>query len=202
MNIPTMSIRRKQVPQLILEGPHNQHEEFSPRSEDFREETSSKFSIIIAPPLSSNIANVPNPTVPSQEKKNPLLSKQVDYSLLLKTQEQELIALHNINQKLQAKLLSFETDLNSIKDIPSLMTEKDKKIKSLEISLELAREELKMIIHSQKESNAIKSTMMAFEYFSVSRPKRVWAVSEGVVKLDNLKSEIFSKLFRSRNKVL
>jgi hypothetical protein len=119
----------------------------------------------------------------------------------MKTQEQELIALNSIHTKLESKMLICESELNNLKEVPNLIKEKDKLMRSLEISLELAKEEFEMLNRSkQRKVDKKKTTIFAREYYMKNRPKRVWDCSESVKQLNELKSDLFGALAKSRRK--
>lgn len=194
-----MSTPSPRIPPLKTSKARPSIDDISPRSEEFREEPSSRFPILISTAV--NIANIPNPTVPCQEAKNPLLIKQIDYSRLMKTQEQELIALNSIHTKLESKMLICESELNNLREVPNLIKEKDKIMRSLEISLELAKEEFEMLNRGkQRKVEKKKTTIFASEYYMKNRPKRVWECSESVKKLDEFKFELFGALAKARRK--
>jgi hypothetical protein len=167
-------------------------EELSPRSEEFRENPQSHYSIFPAPKVFTQLANLPNRTIPSQETKNPLLLKPIDYKMQLMTQEQELIALNNIHQKLSEKLETLQIELDTVKDVPILMKEKDKKIKTLEVSLELAQEEAKIL--GKEETSEKKQVIFAFDYFKQSKPVRVWKSDPLLLHFNLLKQELLKDL--------
>ena len=179
------------VPSLKLPLPLSP-EELSPRSEEFRENPLSQYSIFPAPKPSSQLANMPNRTIPSQELKNPLLSKQPDYKMQLMTQEQELIALTNIQQKLSEKLDKLQIELETVKDVPNLMREKDKKIKALEVSLELAQEESKMMLFEEISGN--KKLVDSKEFFRENKPCRVWQVDPIISEFSQFREDFLNHL--------
>lgn len=183
-----MSGNPSKIPSLHFPSTPFSPEDLSPRSEEFREAPSLPFSIFPNPKTAPQLANLPNRTIPSQELKNPLLARQIDYEIQVRKQEQELIALSNIQQKLSEKLKIALNELNTVKDVPTLMKDKDEQIRKLEISLELAKEQIR------KEQYNTKN-VSAQEIFKVNRPVRVWKVQDEVKELQELKEKVIKGEF-------
>lgn len=183
-----MSGSPSKIPSLHFQPTPFSPEDMSPRSEEFREAPSLPFSIFPVPKSPPQLANLPNRTIPSQELKNPLLSRQIDYEIQVRKQEQELIALSNIQQKLSEKLKIALNELNTVKDVPALMKEKDEKIKNLEASLELAKEQIR-----KEQFN--KKNVSAKESFLNNRPVRVWKVQDEIKELSELKDKVIRENF-------
>ena len=178
-----MSVESSKVPCLRFPITPITQEDVSPRSEEFRESPSMAFSIFPAPRLPSQLANLPNRTISSQEQKNPLFPKHIDYEMQVRIQEQELIALTNIQQKLNEKLRVVLNEFSTVKDVPDLMKEKDKRIKSLEAELELAQGKTKELENEEKN-------VSAKEVYSVRKPVRMWKVQEEVKELQEMRKKI------------
>lgn len=178
-----MSIESSKIPSLHFPITPFTQEDVSPRSEEFRESPSMAYSIFPAPRLTPQLANMPNRTISSQELKNPLLPKQVDYEMQVRIQEQELIALTNIQQKLNEKLKIVMNEFNTVKDVPDLMKEKDEIIKKLEAELELAQ-------GKAKETESEGMNVLAKEVYRINRPTRIWKVQEEVKELQDLREKV------------
>ena len=110
----------------------------------------------------------------------------------LMTQEQELIALTNIQQKLSEKLDKLQIELETVKDVPNLMREKDKKIKALEVSLELAQEESKMMLFEEISGN--KKLVDSKEFFRENKPCRVWQVDPIISEFSQFREDFLNHL--------
>ena len=183
-----MSNPIQKVPKLNLYTIHSFLGETSPRSEEFREESISHSAMIN---INKNTANIPNATMVFKETKNPLTSSKIEYSSIITTQNQEIQILKKINSQLSKKLEEFEKELSLISCVPSLMKEKDKNIKSLEISLELAQEELTMLQTSiNAKQNSSKTTVFSYEFYGIKTPKRIWKSCKEVNQIDLMRKNV------------
>lgn len=190
-----MDSEKKKIPELEIEKVCISLDDLSPRSEEFREQQSGNYCIWIAPNPQAHVANTPYETVSAKSTKNPLLLNKNTYVELMKTQEKDLQGLYLANEMLETKLQECEKEMSLMKNFNSLIKEKEKTIKTLETTLELAEEEMKMLKNAQETPKIPeKTTVSSYEYFNITRPKRVWTCSEQISQLNNIKDKVIQAL--------
>ena len=178
---------------LINLPPYSTCSDSSPKSEELREGIETKHYPFIFP-SNDTISRIPT-NLAKPSKSNP---GEISPTMrVVQNQFMQIESLTTGNLTLQTKAESLEKEFRRIKTV---MREKDRRIKELEVSLEVAADELKLIRHA-KACEYIPEKLKAIssiEYYMSSPPRRVWIhpAMDFVINLTKLKENITSLIER------
>lgn len=167
-------------------------DDLSPRSEEFREATETyKFPFLFQ--SYETTARFPNISYFTQASKSSKLSTSSEINTI-HSQSQEITILRNSNKSLEKQLEDIENDLRKFRRLRILLREKDRKIKELELSLEILTDEIRTIqeVPTLQIIHEKSRPVSTLEFYAKNPCRRVWThpAPEFVENLNKLKEKI------------